>query len=376
MTEIDIRAIPIEDLLLDHRKEWSQLVASWPHSGVFLDPFAVEALIQTSDRAGLSSYAFFRRDSLSALAVFSSSTTTMAGIEFKVLRSINIDKFGCFEFFCDRAVPHDLEKLWRVILGLPEYDAVVLDLVPESSPTIDGALKTALEAGWIAHTENQFSTPRRTLPPDRDDWGTGLKSKFKSNLRNREKRIAQLGEVRFEIAQEVDRVADLLPVFYRLESAGWKWEDQSSIIQKPHIKAFYDQFASNSGGTVQIAILWLDNRPIAAQLLRILNGWLYVLKVGHDPEFRKYSPGQLIMRRTIDEAIKLSIGNLDFLGHTETWKTDWNPIVNANFGISLFAPTWKGRLAYWATRGAREKLKQVPGARKLVAGIRRIGRRT
>jgi CelD/BcsL family acetyltransferase involved in cellulose biosynthesis len=305
----------------------------------------------------------------------SSSTKTTAGIEFKALRSINVDKFGCFEFLCDPAEPRDIEELWRFILSLPGYDAVVLDLLPESSPTIDSALKIALESGWIAHTEHQFSTPRKTLPSDRDDWGAGLKSKFKSNLRNREKRLARLGEVRFEMVRDVERVAELLPVFYRLESAGWKWEDQSSIVQKPHIKAFYDEFASNSGGTVQIAILWLDDRPIAAQLLRVMNGWLYILKIGHDPEYRKYSPGQLITRRTIGEAIKMSIGNIDFLGEAETWKSDWNPIVSTNFGISLFAPTWKGRLAYWATQGAREKLKQVPGARRLVAGIRRIGRR-
>jgi hypothetical protein len=376
LPEVDIRAIPIEDLLLGRRREWSRLVADWPHSGVFLDPFAVEALIQTSDRAGLSAYACLRGDSLSALAVLSSSTKPIAGFKLNVLRSINVDKFGCFEFFCDPAVAQDLEALWKFIVGLPEYDAIVLNLVPESSPTIDAALKIALESGWMAHTENQFSTPRKTLPSDREDWVTGLKSKFKSNLRNREKRLARLGEVRFEIVREVEKVADLLPVFYRLESAGWKWEDQSSIVQKPYIKAFYDEFASNSGGTVHIAVLWLDERPIAAQLLRVLNGWLYVLKIGHDPEFRKYSPGQLIMRRTIDEAIRMGIGNLDFLGHAEPWKTDWNPIANANVRISLFAPTWRGRLAFWVSHGIRERVKNVPGARRLVAAIRRIGRST
>lgn len=376
MTDAEFLTVPIETLLSDRRQDWSRLVAAWPRSAPFLDPFGVEALRKSSASTALLSHAMLRNDRLSALAILTPSRLAAAGVHLNILQSINVDKFGRYEFFCDPATPSDLETLWASLLASRRNDAIILNLVPEASPTLAAALVAAKAAGWLTYTSRQFSTPWRELPSDREEWGKGLKSKFRSNLRNREKRLGRLGEIRFEMINQTDRLAESLPDFYRLESSGWKWEDRSSIVQQPHIKAFYDHLALNSGESIRIAMLYLDDRPIAAQLLRVLNDWVYVLKIGHHPEFRKYSPGQLIMRRTLEHAIDSGVGNLDFLGEEETWKSDWNPTPNGNIRLSLFAPTAKGKYAYWIRHGTRKQVKKVPGARRLIAAIRRLGRKT
>ena len=75
---------------------------------------------------------------------------------------------------------------------------------------------------------------------------------------------------------------------------------------------------------------------------------MYLLKVGYDPEFRAYSPGQLITARLIEYGMSQGMRRLDFLGAEMTWKRDWCDQVQPNCRLWLFAPTWRGRLAYGA----------------------------
>ena len=42
-----------------------------------------------------------------------------------------------------------------------------------------------------------------------------------------------------------------------------------------------------------------------------------------------------------------------------TWKADWTPRLRPHYQILLFAPTMKGRYAYWSKYGVRQSAKAL-----------------
>ena len=372
---VPIITIPIDELLSDWSQDWSRLAGSCPRSAVFLDPIGISAVCRSSLVPAISACMAVEDGRAVALALVSEGKISMGGVALNCLQSINVDMFGRYEFLHEPGHDAAVEKLWEYILASGRWDAVHLHLMPGECSSLAVGRAVAERLRWYTHTEQQFSSPWRALPRQVSEWGDGLKSKFKSNLRNREGRIGKLGKIRFEVVAEKERLRQPLEAFYQLELASWKGKEESAIVQKPRIRSFYDHLMLEGAGSSRIAILYLDDTPIAAQLLRVMGGRIYVVKVSYDPELGKYSPGQLIMCRTIQYAIEAGVTHLDFLGEEATWKSDWDVIPDASMALKLYSPGVKGGYAYFVRHGIREALKKVPAARRLVNAIRTAGRR-
>jgi CelD/BcsL family acetyltransferase involved in cellulose biosynthesis len=261
--------------------------------------------------------------------------------------------------------------MWQFWFERAGCHIIHLELVPEDAPTLASALAVASELGWTAAIEPTCRSPWRTLPSIQEGWDNGLKSKFKANLRNREQRLAKVGDVRFEVARGPEHLARAMELFYQLEASGWKGQKQTSIRQRPQVRRFYDAVVAGAPEDFWMPILSVDDKPIAAQFIRVCGATVYLLKIGFDPEFSPYSPGQLITARVMDYSIAHGCKTFDFLGEEMTWKMDWNPKLRTLCRAIFFAPALAGRCAYWSRVGFRELLKKVPGLHAFVRRTRK-----
>jgi Acetyltransferase (GNAT) domain len=205
--------------------------------------------------------------------------------------------------------------------------------------TLDGAvMKTftrVLEHGGMRPRVLQ-SHARACLDATRDAdelLRDALGSKKLKELRRQRHRMAEHGEVGFEVAQTPGDVARALETFLNLEASGWKAQRGTALTQDEGDAAFIRRAvtALAEHGQCEIATLRAGDTPVAAAIvLRHLDRAFY-FKLGVDERFAKFSPGvQLTLDLTRHLCADPAIAMVDSMAAPD------HPMIN---------PIWRGRLA-------------------------------
>jgi CelD/BcsL family acetyltransferase involved in cellulose biosynthesis len=356
------------------RAEWRELLASRADSAPFVDEDWVAAWSQAFGPSEPLVACDWDGGRLVGLGVLQSLSESWAGQRTAVVQSLTNVESSRFEFLSSCGRRDVQERLWQALCTAGRWDVIRVDRVPEDSPTLSAGIAVADRLGWNPVVEDALVSPWRPLPRPPAAWDEGLKRKFKANLRNRERRLEALGAVAFSVIGAGTDQAAALETFYTLEASGWKGRQGTAIARQAGTKAFYDGLWERTTRDWWIPILSLAGRPVAAQLIRVRERTLFLLKTAYDPEFAPYAPGQLLTARVMRYGIDHGMQALDFLGDTMTWKQDWEPRLRRHYRISLFAPSTRGRYAYWTRYGLREHGKKIPGARRFVHWLRGLWR--
>ena len=365
--ELDTALTTAAGLSSDDYARWRVLASQGPFSGPFVDPnwmaswteaFAPQEPVLVCARDG-------RR--LVGLAALQRLVESWGGRRLAVLQSrTNAESFR-FAFLSWKGRVDIQEQLWRALCHSGGCDVIRIEHVPEGSPTLTAAVTVAGELGWRCLVQPTLLTPWRSLSPA-TPWDDGLSHRFKRNLRRAERRLGELGDVRFDVVTTGTGLKQALDVFYRLEASGWKGRGGTAVTQRPQVKRFYDGLVDRA--EVWIPILRVCGDPVAAYVLRISGHNIFALKTGYDQAYSKYAPGLLLTSRLIRYGLDHGMEMLDLMADKARWKADWARELRPHYEVLLFAPTPTGRYAYWVRYGVRQQAKKVPGAVRLARWLR------
>lgn len=250
---------------------------------------------------------------------------------------------------------------WSVLRvgGIPE-DSAVLRAFREELDRLDFPLgvKPAERPPWIA------------IDRGAEAFEASLSTKWKSNLRNREKRMAAIGPLVHETVDgPVEDLESRLDACFGLEAKGWKGVGGSAIDCDPGTRRFYRAIAAEAGaaGTLRLHTLKVGDRLAAFQLDLEHAGTEYVLKIGYEPELSKLSPGGLLLKRVIAAAIARGLTRVDLLGDDMPWKHDWTREVRPHQTFLAFGRGPVGKalhaLEFLAVPAAKALLRSEPSRR-------------
>jgi Acetyltransferase (GNAT) domain len=160
-----------------------------------------------------------------------------------------------------------------------------------------------------------------------------LGAKKLKELRRQRHRLAEHGEVSFEVARTPNDAARALETFLVLEASGWKAERGTALTQDDGDAAFIRRAVTALAENRQCEIVTLraGAAPVAAAIvLRHLDRAFY-FKLGVDERFAKFSPGvQLTLDVTRHLCADPAIAMVDSMAAPD------HPMIN---------PIWRGRLA-------------------------------
>lgn len=147
------------------------------------------------------------------------------------------------------------------------------------------------------------------------------------------RRLAEEGALAFRLIERPNGVRDAAERFLALETAGWKGEVGTAMLQEAGDAAFarvaLRQMARR--GRCRIAELTLDGAPVALAVLLVQGRTAMYWKIAHDPRYDRFSPGvQLTLRLT--EALRTE-GALDLVDSC------------AVEGHTMIEPLWPARIA-------------------------------
>jgi CelD/BcsL family acetyltransferase involved in cellulose biosynthesis len=374
--DLDTALSTITGLSEEHRAGWRELASQRSESAPFVDEEWITSCIEAFRPREPILVWRWEDGRLLGLAALQRLTESWAGRKIAVLQSLTNPESYRFDFLSLQGRADLQEELWRTLCQTERWDVIRVDHLPEGSPTLTAGLKVAQELGWQRLVEPTFESPWRPLAQPPLSWDQGLTRRFKANLRNRERRLQQLGEVTFEVTRGTAEQNHALEIFYTLEASGWKGERGTAIARRAHVKVFYDRLVERASPQIWIPILAVSERPAAAQLIRVQGRTMFMLKTAYHPDFSPLAPGQLLTARVIRYGIENGMDALDFLADNMPWKADWAPRFRRHYRLLLFAPSARGHYAYWTRYGIREQASRIPGAGRLVRWVRaRWGRK-
>jgi len=250
----------------------------------------------------------------------------------------------------DDAVADDLARA-VVARASTRLDLSFLDL---DAPFAARARAAVEGAGRRTICRPVLRSPYVDLEGDFESYEGGLDTKFKREL------TIEFTDGRSELERQ-------LAEGFAVEGSGWKVDRGTAIASRPETEAFYTDVArwAAERGWLDLGFLRLDGRAIAFAYLIVLVGVVHVVKVGFDPEQRKFAPGSLLTRAAIERAYERGMSRYDFLGAEDRYKLDWTDQVRERVRLQAFGSGPAGVGGYLAWRYGR------PAAKRLLSRGRR-----
>jgi CelD/BcsL family acetyltransferase involved in cellulose biosynthesis len=240
-----------------------------------------------------------------------------------------------------------------------EWDVVMLPQLDAGSATLASASgQRLLRVGvWTGP-----ASPVVDTSGSEDDYIARLPPKHRANLRNRQRRLARLGDVRIETVRGGPDVAAALDDGLRLEAAAWKGENGTAIRSSSEVERFYRRIAEAAAarGWLELWFLAVSGRRIALAYCLQYGGVRFLLKQGYDPEHSALSPGTQLCHLLIRDCFARGIGALDFLGRDEQWKLALASTTRSHAWLIGFAPSARARLVHLIKFGLVPTLRASP----------------
>lgn len=128
----------------------------------------------------------------------------------------------------------------------------------------------------------------------------------RKKLRQDWNRLSALGEVDIVNDRGTEPVSVAFEEFLALENSSWKGANGTALLCKTADAAFVRQMIGNlaAQGAASVALLRLDGRAIAAQVVLYCGATAYTWKTAYSAEYAKYSPGALL----VDKVTELLFG--------------------------------------------------------------------
>lgn len=204
-------------------------------------------------------------------------------------------------------------------------------------------LRPGPEIGWLE------------IAGDWEGYRAGLSRSHRQAMNKASRRLEKAGCVQLDVQWEPDphELPELLASGFEVEDRSWKGNAGSSVLRTPGMFDYYLKQAKQLASWQQLVLAWLrlDRHPIAFLYGYLAKNVLHAFKIGYDPQYAAYSPGQLLFYYLL-ERLHYDGGcrAIDFMGPLAEAAARWRP---ASYRVGRVAVAARGLLARTALWGYR-----------------------
>ncbi|MBI5783719.1 MAG: GNAT family N-acetyltransferase [Gammaproteobacteria bacterium] len=188
-----------------------------------------------------------------------------------------------------------------------------------------------------------------------DQMAENFKGSFRRNLNRLHRRASELGKLEFSSYRSTEDIQRHFHELLKVEASGWKGErgTHTAISCDESSTHFYEKVVEGFGasGQCMLNLLALNGKCIAGQLCLLVDGTLYILKIGFDESYSTIAPGNLIMSELFRQCAEDSqIKTISFITDRD-WNLLWGAESMPVYDHYLFNHgTIMGWLGYLACR--------------------------
>lgn len=197
--------------------------------------------------------------------------------------------------FIDRVIPAFLDA----IASDPDMPKVInLASFNAESAACDVLVKALAARGGA-----QLKLAENSRPFATREFGVKRSGSTRKKLRQDWKRLSAAGLADVTNDRTPATVRASFETFLTLEAGSWKGARGTALLCDKHDAAFVRRLVGDLAdhGNSSVALLRVDGRPIAAQVLMYCGPTAYTWKTAFDAEYAKYSPGALLVDKVTEE---------------------------------------------------------------------------
>ncbi|MGA2034238.1 MAG: GNAT family N-acetyltransferase [Thermoguttaceae bacterium] len=336
----------------------AELVAQWVEQ--FASPAEIDALVVEDQGQWVAALALLRR--------------RMAGVaSVATLPSNPWAAAGELLWDCVGADQADAARLLVETIGREDWQWLWLDGVTIDTPPWQALLAAAAHAGFAMVHRPQYQVGRVAIDHDWQHCSSRWSRKHRQRMGAALRRLAALGPVRLRLCERLaqEEIEPWLRRAMVLEDRGWKGAACTSVLRTPGMFAFFLRQARQLAlwNQLSIAFLELNDRPIAFSYGLAAKGVFHSYKIGYDPDFAAYGPGQLLRYHLLeqfqDEHERQAI---DFLGPVSEAQLRWRPSLSTVGRLWIAPKRLAGRMALWAYEKLHGAAAYRPSAEAAMVG--------
>ncbi len=200
-------------------------------------------------------------------------------------------------------------------------EELTIDALCSSDALHEALVRASARRRRVLLHERAHRSPRVELNGDFRQYSLERKSRLR-NINQQWRKLAREHAVQFRFASPDDDLDAELRSAFALEASGWKGRAGTAILSAPETASFYTALARSYHARGELRLAWLnvDDAPAAFIFALVRNGRAYGLKAGYDERLRRYSPGLVIVLRTIERCFELGLVSYELMGADEPWK--------------------------------------------------------
>lgn len=295
----------------------------------------------------------------------------------RVLRFAGAHAGDCFGPLVAAGAPGDVvdRAVGALASAATRWRLAVLDRVEaDEARTLAGGLR---RAGARVVTSGGDTLPTIGLGGRSwEDYLQGRSRNFRSELGRKERALTRAHSLEFVEARHGDEAGAALEGHFDLHERRWPVHERARA-RVERVKAFHRDFARAAAarGWLRLWRLDVDRQPIASWYGWSIGGRYCYYQAGLDPAWARYSPGTLLLARTIRAAIDERCLEYDFLRGDESYKrrfSDGGRRVSSLTSARRPSPRLALAAGLWHARGRAQGLP--PSVRRTLRRARRAGR--
>ncbi|MCB1667788.1 MAG: GNAT family N-acetyltransferase [Pseudomonadales bacterium] len=250
-------------------------------------------------------------------------------------------------------------------LGLPAADVIRLWPAERGSELASLVHQSLRNAGYYVQVyDNSYNQYEVTTDLDYEGYFQSRSSNHRYNVRRRERNLEKEGRVKFELCtddKDAEKFQKLLDGY--ILSSVVSWKEPGSMVSKGILDLIK---LTAERGCMRLGVLYLDDRPVAAQYWVVSGGVASCLRLGYDEKYKKEAPGVVLTGFMIQHLLDQDgVGLLDYGYGNDEYKKKWTKDSRFYVGFMAFnSSTWRGR--YFAAkhilgRKVKRKLARFSG---------------
>lgn len=241
---------------------------------------------------------------------------------------------------------------------------ILLERLPASSPTLD-ALRRAFALRGRVIIGPAMPTPVIKLEGRGMDCNAWFNAGRRSDFRRMQRLAENFGAVSYEIHAPDNNTAltGLLDEAYAVEALSWKAAAGTALTTDTTQGNFFVSFCRTAAreNILRIAFMRINGHAVAMQIACEWQQRFWLFKISYDQAFARCSPGQLLLRHTLQHSATTGLRSYELMGVMDDWTKLWT--TDTRDYVHVRAIPFSHTLKMFAKNSARKiinRLRMMP----------------
>jgi CelD/BcsL family acetyltransferase involved in cellulose biosynthesis len=242
----------------------------------------------------------------------------------------------------------------KTLLGRKsEWDLLLLNEIPEGSSTVP-IMAAIAERNKLHQEISRVPCPYMEFPADWEGYLKSLRPRMRTKIRSILKGFGTGSEqVTFDRLADPAEASERLESLFELHGRRWQRKGQTGVFVLPGKKDFYQEITRRflRNDWLRFYSLRVNGEFVAHQFCFELDGTVFLLQEGYDPEYEQREVGNYLRALVFKDCIERGVKVYDFLGGVSFHKSSWGGTEKASLRWTLGHPSVGNALHFHLSRG-------------------------